>query len=226
MMKNALTLIFLIVLIAPIISAQNITVDYPDKVQVEEEISFSIKLTDFQEDIYDVKIDITLNGERVSKILNNGEWKSTYYYVNDAMNQNEEKIFSLKIGEGTGIGNIVIKIRDSGGNVKTFSDYEISIGQSLEEIDEINEDYNYTTNNETNGTSFVEETAPESAEKINNEESGTKVIKLEPKDIKTETTNEKLDIGKYAIYGFVAFCILLAFLFALRKIKPDKNEFD
>ncbi len=54
-------------------------------------------------------------------------------------------------------------------------------------------------------------------------------IKLssDPKDIKTED-DEKLNTGSYAIYGLFGFCILLAFLFAFKKIrdKKYKNEFN
>ena len=51
-------------------------------------------------------------------------------------------------------------------------------------------------------------------------------IKLNPKDIKTEENKEELRIDDYAMYGFVFFCILLTFLFILKKNKFNKNEFD
>lgn len=54
-------------------------------------------------------------------------------------------------------------------------------------------------------------------------------IKLNPKDIKSESDNEDLTQSQYAIYGFVLFCILLVVLFISKKLKEkhqlDKNEF-
>ena len=50
-------------------------------------------------------------------------------------------------------------------------------------------------------------------------------INLIPKDIKSDN-NLKLEKNDYALYGFIAFCILLAFLFIIRKRKYNKNEFN
>ena len=50
------------------------------------------------------------------------------------------------------------------------------------------------------------------------------VIKLESKDIKSESDNENLDKNNYAIYGFIGFCVLLGFLFVLKKRK--RSEID
>ena len=51
------------------------------------------------------------------------------------------------------------------------------------------------------------------------------VIKLNAKTIKSEDDKEKLNKNNYAKYGFVFFCILLGFLFMLRKKRVNKNEF-
>lgn len=50
-------------------------------------------------------------------------------------------------------------------------------------------------------------------------------INLTPKNIKSDN-NLKLEKNDYAIYGFIAFCILLAFLFIIRKRGYNKNEFN
>ena len=56
------------------------------------------------------------------------------------------------------------------------------------------------------------------------------IIKLNTKNIKTENDKkeqpEKTDKSNYATYSFVFFCVLLGFLFAIKKIKFRKNEFD
>tara|TARA_B100000315_G_scaffold209652_1_gene205525 strand:- start:694 stop:1260 length:567 start_codon:yes stop_codon:yes gene_type:complete len=51
------------------------------------------------------------------------------------------------------------------------------------------------------------------------------VIKLTPKTIKSEENIETSNKNNYAIYGFVIFCILLIFLFLLKR-KKFKNEFN
>jgi competence ComEA-like helix-hairpin-helix protein len=52
----------------------------------------------------------------------------------------------------------------------------------------------------------------------------SEVIKLNPKDIKTENSLENLDTSKYAVCGLVIFCIVLMVLFVLKNRKY-KNEF-
>jgi len=50
-------------------------------------------------------------------------------------------------------------------------------------------------------------------------------ISLNPKVIKSEDDIQNLNKNNYAIYGFVAFSVLLGVLFILRKNKYNKNEF-
>tara|TARA_Y100000296_G_scaffold35927_1_gene41608 strand:+ start:826 stop:1356 length:531 start_codon:yes stop_codon:yes gene_type:complete len=71
--------------------------------------------------------------------------------------------------------------------------------------------------NDTETNSFIEIKSNDFVE--------ASVIKLIPKDIKTEENNENNSNRNYALYGFVVFCILLVFLFVLRKNK-FKNEFN
>ena len=56
------------------------------------------------------------------------------------------------------------------------------------------------------------------------------VIKLNPQIIKSEenkenSDNEKISGNNYAVYGFVVFCLLLGFLFMIKKNRFNKNEF-
>lgn len=51
------------------------------------------------------------------------------------------------------------------------------------------------------------------------------VIKIgASKDIKTENDSENLDKSDYAKYGFVLFCVLLGFLFVLKKRKVQEID--
>src|SRR3989344_5903339 len=160
-MKRAVIFMFLICLILlinfihliPIISAQSsaqsIEVDYPDEVNQNEEFSFKIKLVDFKEGIYDVKIDlISESGARIAKILNNDKWSSTYYYITEAIESDKKETFKMKAEDYTGKAGFEIKIRSSSGIVKTFPDYEIEIVKN-NKVKEEKENNNEIKNIET-----------------------------------------------------------------------------
>ena len=70
------------------------------------------------------------------------------------------------------------------------------------------------------------ETKKYSLEKISSD--SPEVIKLNTKSIKTRDSNEGLRKGRYGIYGLIAFCILLAVLFALKMKDKEfrKNGFE
>ena len=48
---------------------------------------------------------------------------------------------------------------------------------------------------------------------------------ITPKSIKSEEITEDLDKNKLAIYGLILLCILLGFLFLLKKKENEKSEF-
>lgn len=236
MRKKILLLVILIFLVVPFVSAQNISIDYPEEVTVGEEFSFKITLSNFEEDIYDVKIDIIAGGERIARILAGGEWKSTYYYINDIISPDEEKEFILKVLEYIGSAEITVKIKNSGGSSEVFEGYEIEIVESGAEddqepppINDFDEEEDDEDEDEETNESATETTSIPDYEEISN---GKKqqpitldVIKLNPKVIKSEDdTGDNKDLGDYAVYGFVVFCILLGFLFALKKYRFKKNE--
>lgn len=225
-----LIILFILVLFLGSVSAQNISVNYPKEVQIEEEFSFKIKLIDFGEDIYDVKIDVLANGERIARILNNNEWKSTYYYVNNIISQNEEKEFFLKISDYIGVADITIKIKNSADNSEIFNGYEIEVVETPEEPEEPNEAEEEKEEEENEEEIEIEETQssePIYYEEIDKEEEvKLEIIKLNSKDIKTEDNTENSSKNTYAKYGFVVFCILLGFLFILKKRKNYKTEFE
>lgn len=248
-MAKGISSIFILIfalIIIPIISAENITMDYPEIVGIGQEFSFSLELINFSSGIYDVKIDITdiVSGTRIAQILNNGKWKSTYYYITGAIEENEEKEFKLKVVEDFETAGIEIKIRDSSGKTFTFSGYEISKNEDYkkEEGDENNE----SSDNETNATANDDEEKFDNEEPIvirivskninNNTEKPikleTEVIELnalDTKDIKTENNKEKLSkTGNYVLLGFLTFTMLIVTLLSIRtlgKNNKNKNEF-
>ncbi|MAH03506.1 hypothetical protein CMI39_01825 [Candidatus Pacearchaeota archaeon] len=107
------------------------------------------------------------------------------------------------------------------------------IREEIKDTSEIVESSNDTTeeiiSNEI-GENIVEVLEENTEKELTNlaieENNELSVIKLNPKDIKTENDKEDLSIEGYAMYGFVFFCILLTFLFILKKNKFNKNEFD
>ncbi|HLC86906.1 MAG TPA: hypothetical protein VJH65_01355 [Candidatus Nanoarchaeia archaeon] len=243
-----------IILIIPTISSQTIEINYPSSVSANEEFSVSVKLIDFQADIYDIKIDILASGsgERVSRILNNGEWKSTFYYINDIINAGEEKSFSLKIESYTGNADMTVKIRDSSGVSVSFNGYSLEVdgsgaGSSNNETNENpnQEMYINTTNNSNSNVNEENIVNSENNnsniqavnENLNDQtKKESSIIMLNsPKDIKSEKDSVKNSDNnaeteenkiKYALYGLFGFCILLGVLWFLKMhLENRKNEF-
>lgn len=221
-------LLILSILLISFVSAQSIEVDYPEEVYVNEEFSFKITLLDFDSGTYDVKIDIFGEGTRISRILDNNDWKSTFYYINNAISVNEEKEFVLKIENYVGPADIEIKIRKSETTiVKIFSDYSI---ESIQKTDSSQESTENTGELESGSSNISKEDsgASGSLDGLNSatgEVVGNEIIPiiLNPKNIKSEENSEKLK-RNYPLYGLIAFSILLAILFWVRK-KGNKNEF-
>jgi len=243
MKKVLFILLILILLFIPLIFAKSIQIDYPSSVKVNEEFSLNLKLIDFPADIYDIKIDINPE-ERIAQIYNNGIWKSTFYYVNDAIslpNSSNERNFKLKvIKDFQGIVPLEIKIKSSKDIASSFLNYTLNVeGIKIEQ--------ETTTENETEEEpeeteeNISEDEIADDEELINVEEGSivkisakeiqeiteeeVKTIILTPKDIKSEIDKEQLSKNKLAIYGLVVFCILLVFLFIFKKRKKEKNEF-
>lgn len=62
-------------------------------------------------------------------------------------------------------------------------------------------------------------------QEITEEKEETDTIILNPKSIKTESNKKELSKDKFAMYGLIIFCVLLFFLFVLKKRKNEKSEF-
>jgi len=94
--------------------------------------------------------------------------------------------------------------------------------EKIEEDEEKKEVENYTNS----PSDLSKESELIYNEKIEKENVELSTIKLNTKTIKTENNKENLDKSVYAKYGFVAFCILLGFLFMLKKRKSYRTEFE
>ena len=87
------------------------------------------------------------------------------------------------------------------------------------------DDEDEETNETVTGTDNITDNYYKALNENKREPITAEIIKLNPKVIKSEDDGENdKDLSDYAIYGFVVFCILLGFLFALKKYKAKKNE--
>jgi len=195
------------------------SIEYNEEVFRGEEFIISLDLIDFDQDIYDVKIDIIYNGERIAKIFNDNVWKSTYYYIIEAISPSEKKEFRLKVEEYLGSAEIIIKIRGSTGSTKTFSGYVINI---LDESEAYSGDDPPKDDNEETPEDDLNITQRYIIQNITNNSNVTyspfigDLIFLNSKDIKGGETNKKLEKNDYALYGLLIFCILLVILFSIK----------
>jgi len=140
---NLLILIFLINLV----SAQNISVDFPSEVSYGGVFKVNLTLIGFNSDVYDVKIDITnSSGQRIAKIWDGSRWQSTYYYVNNIINTSEQNSssFLLNITEIYN-GTADMEIRVKNGEIGTFSNYVLDVSYQ-EEPEQNQADQNQTQN--------------------------------------------------------------------------------
>ncbi|MFH1500527.1 MAG: hypothetical protein ABIE22_01120 [archaeon] len=128
--KNCWCLGIIFFSVLSLAAGQNITLDYPSEVYTGEDFSIGLELQNFSEDIYDVKIDIKIGDNRIAQILDDNQWKSTFYYVVDVVNLSKanSKSFSLNItGQEVGVADIEVKIRNSQDHVETFSGYKTNV---------------------------------------------------------------------------------------------------
>lgn len=192
---------------------------YPLKASLNKEFIFKIKLINFNQDNYDVKIEIFSNGARIAEIMNDDQWKSTIYYLNEAINSNEEKGFTMRVVKEFENADITIKIKDSDEKIETFQGYNISINN-----EELNEAYNGTDS----GIIYLNAspTNQQNSQKENNEINISNT-NSDSKDIKSGENKIKLNKSNYAKYILTAFVILLILLFLLKGIfkRKYKNEF-
>ncbi len=100
-------------------------------------------------------------------------------------------------------------------NIKTNNPGLICVEESKDEENEEDKEYEDS----------------EESKKIKENNPIEEVVKKEPKFVELDaqiikrqknTENHK---NNYSVYGFVGFCVLLGFLFMLKKIRYNKNEF-
>jgi len=219
--KNIWSVLILILFLCSFVSAKDIQINYPENVVVDEEFEISLKLVDFSEGVYDVKIEILGNGERIAQIYDE-KWKSCYYYVKEAIS--DEEVFKLKINKDfSGEGDMIVKIR-KGSSIDMFGDYKLNVGISSENIEEeIKDIKSEDADEEREEFERVEVTASVIEEVIEREKEvkSVEVIRLNSKseEIVYESDSEK--IKSFLMYSFLGFVLVfVVFVF----IKNHKNK--
>lgn len=215
---------------------ENIVFSYPSAANYGETFSVDLKLINFSIDSYDVKIDLlNSSNSRIAKILNNGEWKSTYYYINQAINNSitNQSLFSLNITSiynGAAIINITLK---SGKSWK-FGPYNLDVVYNSKTDDR--EDITQATAAEQDTAQDTETETRQDTEigsigiaenpenlTINNEivksNYNEEIIELNKKDIKSPD-NWKSNIQyikEYSMFGFALVCILIIVVLVIKR---------
>ncbi len=150
-------LLVMIVLFSVFVIADNLSIsmEYPEKVVFEEEFEIIVSLIDFEFDLYDVKFEIVNGSKNLARRYYEGEWKSSNFWMNQAINNSveNEKSFNLIISEEyDGINNFSIKIRNQ--NDFYFERYEL-INISYVERNVQEEDEGESDNDENSSDSDI-----------------------------------------------------------------------
>lgn len=214
----------------PMISAINISIDYPGEVYVNENFTLEINTDSIQ--LYDVKVDIISKDKRISKIYYDGKWKSTMYYTKMSLKENAS--YQLKLEEKAKEAEIIVKLRNYKGDIKEFSGYKISSisKKQKNKVQDINEtiiqEEEKEEEDENENRKKEEENKDEKSKKeiqrkeISFEEE-LKPIILNPKSIKKKE-NTQIQGKGFAKYSIILFCVILCFLYVF-KTKEKKDEF-
>ncbi|MCR4327125.1 MAG: hypothetical protein NUV46_00920 [Nanoarchaeota archaeon] len=238
-MKKFVLITFVFITTINFILAGNISLSYPQEVEVGEEFTITLSMIDFPEGGYDIKFDTHNSmGENLFRIFDGTTWKSSNYYINNIISNNEEKDFLVKVLEYEGNIDFRIRIRKTGASA-VFLDFE---GCSITSIQSsggggsgTNNNSSTTNNNNTNSDPEEEEEENEEEDYIKKlssniplekevKEANLTPINLNPKNIKSSESKENSGSVDYSKYSLVAFCILLLFLYII-KPKNKKNEF-
>ncbi len=185
------------------VSALNVEFSCPANIENNKEFECSVKLTSFSGN-YDIKVDISQNDNRISKILSYGEWKSTNYYVENYIFNESTKNVRLIVNGTGGVADGVLKLRKNE-TIQYQKNFSVFIVDKNNGNTQINQD-NQTIIRQINNTN----------ESIINLNSNVKEETI------YESKNEK--IKKYAIYGFCVFLLFIIIVLIITLWQRKKSE--
>jgi len=223
-MKKIIPVLFFL----PLISAVEINLNCPEKVEVNQEFICILELKQAQ-GIYDVKIELTDKEETIAQIYDpqKGEWKSSYYYLYDFIEQDEEKEIEIKITKNINKKlDGILKLRQD--SKREFFEFEIKVENSEQEEEKQNE--NKETNEKQNSEDKIRiNKINQSQEKQKTQNPNQEIIQLNKNENIINLNSQKQLTGKviyesknqkiknYAVYGFSLFLIFVIIILLIRK---------
>jgi len=121
----------------------NIQLNYPQEVQCNENFSITLGAFNFEDGIYDVKIDILDaydESHRVGQVWNGTKWLSTNSYVNSVLNisnGNGTATLTYKVGSFEGEAILRPRIRKTGSSsYEQFNDYPLEVQCQINQQEE------------------------------------------------------------------------------------------
>jgi hypothetical protein len=190
---------------------------------------FLVEAISNDSNIYDVKIDIFGDDRRISRIYYNDKWKSTAYYLNNALKSTGK--FKLKTENFVGNAIAIFKVRDDSDKIIFTKNRNISIKNRTAKKNGEDEEVGNIQEKEKNGNTKSKKTEKDlsflnkniSKSNMDSNLVANKVINLNPQSIKMKESNSIINKGyiKYSFFIFSAIVVLLFF----KKEKEIKNEF-
>ncbi len=144
-------MVMLVVLSIGLIVGQELVagLDYPSEIRYNEEFDMVVRLEGFEEDVYDIKFEIVNGSKNIAERFYENEWKSTNFWMNQAINSSEssEGVFGILIDEVyDGLNNFSVKIRNQGDFY--FEEYGLmNISSEGVDVDSDGEDNNDSEEN-------------------------------------------------------------------------------
>jgi len=215
-MKKVILLV--IILLLNLVSASTVDFDCPNEAVMNEEFVCTLQIFDF-EGIWDLKVDLTNNGETIARIYSEEkqDFQSSYYYLKEFIEVGEKEEVRLKVEEEGDFSGL-LKLRQ-GSKTESF-DFDINVDKTLEKdsLKEKEEDIKEVNDSREEVSNLKEEIIKEKIVKeqkvISLNQEYNEPIMLEEKLV-YESKNSK--ILRYSVYGFSLFLIFLITLLIKEK---------
>ena len=199
-------IIIFVLLLLPLASAGELILDSPASIVVDSPFNVSISYTDNRD--YDVKIFIHTSSdskisrdEVISSIMNEGVWKDSYYYVQDAYPSS--RIFSIQVDSNPeSSAEICSQIRQPG---RTSTEAKVCNSISIRSpsnISSASKNLPDHTGERDNLNTFIPDNQP---------------IRLSNQQSKVFLSRDTLNI-RIISYSFTTFAIIILVLLLMRKL--------
>lgn len=164
--------------------------------------------------------------EELDKLAGIGPVKAQAIIDSRPFNKLDDLLDVVGIGEAT-LSNIKQQNLACVSGEEDDEELEEDEEEQEDEIDEESDDEADDEKKETKLITYKFVPDSEKQELVEQEKETEAIVlnKITPKSIKSEENIKDLDKNKFAIYGLIMLCILLGFLFLLKKKENEKSEF-